>query len=196
MEYDYREMTDKELVERAKASDQLAYRAIYEKHEKTVRARITGYFRWRADVDDVVSESFQKFFSKLDSFDTSRELIPWLITIANRTALDHLESIHREDEKKENILRKSTEAPDDSSDILSDVSPEDEIINSQEHERLMGFLKELDPKYGEVMKKYMVEELEYEEISKQLNLPLNTVRTRIRRGKEKLAEMMTRGEIL
>ena len=196
MEYDYRKMTDKELVERAKASDQLAYRAIYEKHEKTVRARITGYFRWRADVDDVVSESFQKFFSKLDSFDTSRELIPWLITIANRTALDHLESIHREDEKKENILRKSTEAPDDSSDILSDVSPEDEIINSQEHERLMGFLKELDPKYGEVMKKYMVEELEYEEISKQLNLPLNTVRTRIRRGKEKLAEMMTRGEIL
>ena len=196
MEYDYRNMSDRDLVEKAKAGDQLAYRAIYEKHEKTVRARITGYFRWRADVDDVVSESFQKFFSKLDSFDNSRELTPWLVTIANRTALDHLETIRREDEKKENILRKRADSPDDTSEIMTDINPEDEIINTQEHERLMGFIAELDPKYGEVMVKYMVEELEYEEIAKQLSLPLNTVRTRIRRGKEKLAEMMTRGEIL
>ena len=45
------------------------------------------------------------------------------------------------------------------------------------------------------MIKYMIEELEYEEIAKELNLPLNTVRTRIRRGKQQLSEMMLRGEV-
>ena len=45
------------------------------------------------------------------------------------------------------------------------------------------------------MIKYMIEELEYEEIAKELKLELNTVRTRIRRGKQQLAEMMLRGEI-
>ena len=45
------------------------------------------------------------------------------------------------------------------------------------------------------MKKYMIEELEYERIAKELDLELNTVRTRIRRGKEKLAGMMLRGEV-
>ena len=59
----------------------------------------------------------------------------------------------------------------------------------------MGFIEELPSKYKEVMKKYMIEELEYERIAQELELELNTVRTRIRRGKEKLAEMMLRGEV-
>ena len=45
------------------------------------------------------------------------------------------------------------------------------------------------------MIKYMIEELEYEEIAQELGLELNTVRTRIRRGKQHLAQMMLRGEV-
>ena len=56
----------------------------------------------------------------------------------------------------------------------------------------MGFIEELSPLYREIMILYMVEELEYEDIAKQVGLPLNTVRTRIRRGKALLSEMMNR----
>ena len=59
----------------------------------------------------------------------------------------------------------------------------------------MGFLDELPPRYKEVMEKYMIDELEYADIAKELGLELNTVRTRIRRGKALLAEMMLRGEV-
>ena len=194
MEYDYRKMTDKELVEKARTGDQLAYKAIYEKYVQAVRGRVSKYFIWKADVDDVVSESFQKFFSKIDSFDTSRELLPWLFTISYRTALDHLGIIKREDEKKEGI-KKTRSDTDDAPDLSEDVSPEEEIINRQEHERLMGFIEELSPLYREIMILYMVEELEYEDIAKEVGLPLNTVRTRIRRGKAQLSEMMSRGEV-
>ncbi|MBQ9193777.1 MAG: RNA polymerase sigma factor [Bacteroidales bacterium] len=188
-------MSEKELVARAVAGDQMAYRAIYQLHEKAIRGRVSGYFKWKADVDDVVSESFQKAFANLSGFDTARELRPWLSTIATRTALDHLASIKREDAKKEGIKLKATESGQEGQDPLTEVTPEEEIINDESHERLMAFIDELSPLYKEVMIKYMVEELEYEEIAKALDLELNTVRTRIRRGKQQLAEMMLRGEV-
>ena len=191
----YLDMTDKELVRRAVAGDQMAYRAIYQLHEKAIRSRVSGYFKWKADVDDVVSESFQKAFTNLASFDTERELRPWLSTIATRTALDHLASIKREDQKKEGIKQKAGEDSPAGQDPLTEVTPEEEIINDENHQRLMAYIEELSPLYKEVMVKYMIEELEYEEIAKELGLELNTVRTRIRRGKQHLAEMMLRGEI-
>ena len=191
----YLDMPEKELVRRAVAGDQMAYRAIYQLHEKAIRGRVSGYFKWKADVDDVVSESFQKAFVNLANFDTERELRPWLSTIATRTALDHLASIKREDAKKEGIKMKVSESGAEGPDPLTDVTPEEEIINDESHERLMAFIDELSPLYREVMIKYMVEELEYGEIAEALGLELNTVRTRIRRGKQQLAEMMLRGEI-
>ena len=191
----YLDIPEKELVRRAVAGDQTAYRAIYQLHEKAIRGRVSGYFKWKADVDDVVSESFQKAFVNLSHFDTDRELRPWLCTIATRTALDHLASIKREDQKKEGIKQTAGEDMPGGQDPLTEVSPEEEIINDENHERLMAFIEELSPLYKEVMVKYMIEELEYEEIAKELKLELNTVRTRIRRGKQQLAEMMLRGEI-
>ena len=132
---------EKELVAKAVAGDQMAYRQLYQIHEKAVRGRISGYFHWKADVDDVVLESFQKAFSALSGFDTSREFRPWILTIATRTALDHLESIRRETEKKEGT---NQDTP------LTDFTPEEEIINDEVHERLMGFIDELPSLYKEI----------------------------------------------
>ena len=122
-------MPEKELVERAVAGDQMAYRAIYQLHEKAIRGRVSGYFKWKADVDDVVSESFQKAFINLTHFDTARELRPWLSTIATRTALDHLDRIKREEQKKEDILHKAGEEGIEGQGPLTEVDPEEEIIN-------------------------------------------------------------------
>ena len=190
----YLDKSEKELVERAVQGDQTAFRALYEIHERSVRGRVSGYFRWKADVDDVVTESFQKAFSALSSFDREREFRPWLLTIATRTALDHLGSIQREDQKKEGFMHKSVLCNNESPDI-SETTPEEEIIQDEVHQRLMQYIDELPSLYKDVMIKYMIEELEYEEIARDLDLELNTVRTRIRRGKQHLAQMMLRGEV-
>lgn len=190
----YNNMTDSDLVALARQKDQQAYKKIYERYEEPVRNCLARFFSVLGDdIDDIVTESFQKFFTKLDSFDSSRELLPWLSTIATRTALDHLSALKREDEKKENIKKTHGDIAEEPTD--TSPSLEDELIYRQEHERLMQFIGELPLRYRDIISKYMVEELEYEEIARQTELPLNTVRTRIRRGKAKLAEMMTRGEI-
>ena len=59
MGIDYRLLSDRDLVLKACGGDQLAYRVIYEKYVKAVRSRVKGFFQWQADVDDVVSESFE-----------------------------------------------------------------------------------------------------------------------------------------
>lgn len=186
---------ENDLITRAIAGDQMAFRMLYQVYEPAVRGRVSGYFHWKADIDDVVSESFQKAFAALGSFDPSREFKPWILTIATRTALDHLESIRREDRKKEGILQKATSESGSESVDMNETTPEEEIINDEVHQRLMGFIDELPSLYKEVMIKYMIEELEYEEIARELDLELNTVRTRIRRGKQHLSEMMLRGEV-
>lgn len=192
----YLDLSESRLVSLALQGDEMAFRAIYEIHVSAVRSSTKRFFQWESDIDDVVMESFQKAFSKLTEFDTSRELRPWLLTIARRTALDHLEKIRREQQKKENIKSQENHGgADDVKEPLTEVSPEDEIIHDENHRRLISFIEELSPLYKEVMVKYMVEELEYEEIARETGLELNTVRTRIRRGKQHLAEMMLRGEI-
>ncbi|MBP5333555.1 MAG: RNA polymerase sigma factor, partial [Bacteroidales bacterium] len=105
-------MSEKELIQQAIRGDQTAYREIYQVYEKSVRGRVSGYFKWKADVDDVTMETFQKAFAALGTFDTSREFRPWLLTIATRTALDHLGQIKREDQTKEGFLQKASEGPD------------------------------------------------------------------------------------
>ena len=187
-------MDEQTIILKARSGDQMAFRMLYQIHERAVRGRVSGYFKWKADVDDVVSESFQKAFSALAAFDMEREFRPWLLTIATRTALDHLSSIQREDHKKEGILHKATQGGADNAE-LTETTPEEEIINDEVHQRLMQFIEELPSLYKDVMIKYMIEELEYEEIAKELGLELNTVRTRIRRGKQHLAQMMLRGEV-
>ncbi len=189
------EYNEKELIAQAVSGNQTAFRMLYQIHERAVRGRVSGYFQWKADVDDVVSESFQKAFSALQSFDTQREFRPWLLTIATRTALDHLSGIRREDQKKEGIKQKASSEGHEGNAELTDTTPEEEIINDEVHQRLMQYIDELPSLYKDVMIKYMIEELEYGEIARELDLELNTVRTRIRRGKQHLAEMMLRGEV-
>ena len=117
------ENKEKELVQKAMQGDQMAFRMLYQIHEKAVRGRVSGSFHGKADVDDVVLESFQKAFSALQGFDTEREFRPWLLTIATRTALDHLESIQRETEKKEGILHKAGGEGPDGQAPLTDFTP-------------------------------------------------------------------------
>ena len=182
-------LSEKQWIQRARSGDQTAYKVLYQQHERSVRSRVSGYFKWKADADDVVLESFQKAFAALESFDMEREFRPWLLTIATRTALDHLSRIQREDRKKEGS---ADAAP---SEEVTDTPPEEDIIHDEVHQRLMQYIDELPSLYKDVMIKYMIEEREYEEIARELDLELNTVRTRIRRGKQHLAEMMLRGEV-
>ena len=68
------------------------------------------------------------------------------------------------------------------------------MISNQEYSILLSHIEELDEKYCNVAKMRFINDLAYEEIAQKLDLPLNTVRTRLKRAKEMLVKRIGQQE--
>ncbi len=81
------EVTERDLVRRAQDGSVEAFGRIVERYEARVLALLR--FRLRPDVDaeDVAQEAFLRAWTRLDTFDSTRPLAPWLLTIATRVAV-------------------------------------------------------------------------------------------------------------
>lgn len=184
---EYRRLLDSDLVVLARQGDDTAQSVLFERYEASVRNFVRPYLKDPAYVEDVCLLTFEKFFKNIASFDMRKELKPWLLTISRNTALDQLDSVRKEEDKREKS--KDTASPE-AVEVTSGFDLEREFILQQDYERLMALMDGLDPKYGQVIRKRILEDKEYDEIAQELELPLNTVRTRIRRARAMLIEMM------
>ena len=69
-------------------------------------------------------------------------------------------------------------------------NPEDEIINQQEYDKWIANIDKLKDDYRIVAKMNLIDNFGYKEIADELEIPINTVKTRIRRAKAQLMKMM------
>src|SRR5687768_1236485 len=84
-------LSDADLVARCLGADRAAaaFEGLYRRHAPCVRAFLRGFLdRDEHAIADVVQETFLRAYRALPRFDGSRELRPWLLTIAARVALD------------------------------------------------------------------------------------------------------------
>jgi RNA polymerase sigma-70 factor (ECF subfamily) len=92
------EAVDAAEVDRARAGDEDAFRALVERHGRSVfrlAFRMTGN---EHDAEDVVQEAFLKAFKRLDQFESRAQFGSWLYRIAANCALDLLRARARRDE--------------------------------------------------------------------------------------------------
>lgn len=183
-----------ELVRLAMIGDGAAFTELWDTHIKALEAYIRGWMKNLDDfyVDDICSRSFEKAFRQIRSYDPSiSQFSTWLKTIARNTALDVIEQEQRtrrkyiyidDDERSANIAGGIRDELD---------TPLESIIRNEDQELTRKYIDSLPELYREVARKRLVEGLQYKEISEELDMELNTVRTRIRRAKaliEKLKE--------
>ena len=71
-------------------------------------------------------------------------------------------------------------------------TPEDNIIREQNLAKLLRDIKQLKPKYQEVIQLRYFQELSYKEISEQINEPINNVKVKLLRAKKLLAAIIKR----
>ena len=71
-------------------------------------------------------------------------------------------------------------------------TPEDKIIREQNLAKLLRDIKQLKPKYQEVIQLRYFQELSYKEISDQIKEPMNNVKVKLLRAKKLLAEIIKR----
>ena len=182
-------LSDIDLVRLAAEQNQVAYIVLYTRYHVGVKSHISRYVTQKEDIEDICLESFQKAFSQIGSYNPEYKFSTWLYRIARNTAFDHLS---RHDREKNNMP--TTSLNDDITE-LKDLpatmhNPEEDIINQQEYDKWLTNIEKLKEDYKIVAKMNLIDNFGYKEIADALDMPINTVKTKIRRAKAQLLKMM------
>ena len=182
-------LTDQELVRLALEQNQVAFIVLYTRYNSGVKSHIAHYVSQKEDIEDICLESFQKAFSQLASYNHEYKLSTWIYRIARNTAFDHLS---RHDRERNNM---PTTSINDELVELKELpatmhNPEEDIINQQEYDKWLNNIEKLKEDYRTVARMNLIENFGYKEIAEALDMPINTVKTKIRRAKAMLLKMM------
>ncbi|MDZ7757465.1 RNA polymerase sigma factor [Rhodohalobacter sp.] len=178
-------LEDDKLVARAVAGDQGAYKSLMEKYETPLFFHLLKMVKDKEQVRDLVQEAFMKAFDNLQSYNTNYAFSTWLYRITTNHAIDYL--------RKKKLQTTSIDEPVKTKEGEMNIQLEDEhsgtdrkIIRKQRSDIIHEAIEDLPDKYRVVIKLRHFEELSYDEISEQLDLPLGTVKAHIFRAREML----------
>jgi len=173
---------DRALVAEALGGRQSAYNELVEKYRGALTRHVKRMVRDGAHVDDLVQECFIKAFSALGSYSTEYAFSTWLYKIATNHTIDYLRkkklpttSIDRPVQTKDGELE--FELPD------TTYRPDRHIVADQRRELVQQAIDQLPPKYHKVIVMRHQQELSYEDIARELDLPLGTVKAHIFRAR-------------
>ena len=182
-------LSDTDLVKLAIDQNQAAFIVLYTRYNAGVRSHIARYVSQKEDIEDICLESFQKAFSQISTYNPEYKLSTWLYRIARNTAFDHLS---RHDREKNYIP--TTSISEDIAELkelpATMHNPEEDIINQQEYDKWLNNIEKLKDDYRIVAKMNLIDNFGYKEIADSLEIPINTVKTKIRRAKAQLLRMM------
>ena len=182
-----------ELIQLAKNGNGLAFTALWDRHIDQLRSYIKNRFKNidDYDIDDICSRSFEKAFRQIHNYDETRsQFLTWLSTIARNTALDSLEKEKRVHPKNQIVyLDDESQSsgfegiPDQTEDALNT------LIKTESEEERIKYIDRLPELYRTVAMKRLIDGMKYDEIAENMDLELNTVKTRLRRAKQMMDSM-------
>ena len=183
------DLPDLDLVKLALEQNQAAFIVLYTRYNTGVKNHISRYIIQKEDVEDICLESFQKAFSQIETYNPEYKFSTWLYRIARNTAFDYLSKQNRE------MAKMPTTSINEELAELKELpaamhNPEEDIIQQQEYDKWLTNIEKLKDDYRVVAKMNLIDNFGYKEIADALELPLNTVKTKIRRAKAILLKMM------
>lgn len=179
-------MEVKNAIKKAKENNQMAFTFLLHKFWNEVYGFLLKRTENENDAEDITIQTFSKAFDKIHTFDESYKFKTWLITISKNIHIDFL--------RKKKISISNDRNPNNEKHVQNIIdespSPEDKIITDQNLAKLLRDIKKLKPHYQEVINLRYFLELSYQEISNELNEPMNNVKVKLLRAKKLLAEII------
>jgi RNA polymerase sigma-70 factor (ECF subfamily) len=169
---DIKELTDEEIVEKIRTSNQDLYVVIIDRYQKKLVRYVNNLVKNEDKAIDVVQESFIKAFVNLNNFNIEKKFSSWIYRIAHNQAINLAKKYQKETPLLEDWDFKSSD------DIEKDFEQKEIIENVEK------CLKEIPLLYSEPLSLYYIDEKSYEEISDILRIPIGTVTIRINRAKK------------
>ena len=174
------------LVQAAINGEQQAYARLLERYRASVYNHLLKMVRNPDDAEDLTFEAFGKAFKKLNTYAPHFAFSTWLFKIAVNNCIDHI--------RKKRLHFLSIDQPmepygdkDFTGSIRTSArNPEEEVIRDQKLQMVKRSIGHLSHKYRLMIELRYYEELSYEEIANELQIPLGTVKAQLFRAKEML----------
>ena len=182
---------DRLLVEQALQGSEPAYQALMEKYRKAMFHHVSRMVRDKQEIDDLVQESFIKAFTALDSYAVQYAFSTWLYKIATNHTIDYLrrKKLHTFSIDKP-VHTKEGEVAYEIPDVT--YRPDRHIVEDQRKQLIQDAIDALPEKYHRVIVMRHQQDMSYEDIAAELDLPLGTVKAHIFRARELLNKHLRR----
>tara|TARA_B000000477_G_scaffold53748_1_gene45254 strand:- start:289 stop:867 length:579 start_codon:yes stop_codon:yes gene_type:complete len=177
--------TDEILIKEFQNGDRNAYTQLVTRYRDKIISFLYRYMHDMDSAEDLAQEAFFKVYLKKDSYKETYKFSTWLFTIASNLAKTELRKLKRRKTSSISDINK-----DGNSDNIFTTGDNIEKIANNESKLLEKALAELEHDYKIIIILREIQELSYDVISRILQLPLGTVKSRINRGKLKLRDIL------
>ena len=178
---------DQALVERAQKGDKRAFELLVIKYQRKLGRLLSRMVRDAAEVEDITQETFIKAYRALPGFRGESAFYTWLYRIGVNTAKNYLVARKRQLASSD-VLAEDAENYEEG-DLLRDVAtPDAELQTKQIAQAVNGAVDMLPEELRVAITLREIEGLSYEEIAQMMNCPIGTVRSRMFRAREAIAE--------
>jgi RNA polymerase sigma-70 factor (ECF subfamily) len=179
---------DQQLVGRAQRGDKQAFEILVRKYQRKLVRLLSRFVRDASDVEDVAQEAFIKAYRALPTFRGDSAFYTWLYRIGVNTAKNYLVANGRRAPTMTEIDGEGGEGGEESESFKDLNTPESELASRQIAESVNRTLQALPEELRTAITLREIEGLSYEEIAQVMNCPIGTVRSRIFRAREAIAQ--------
>jgi RNA polymerase sigma-70 factor (ECF subfamily) len=181
---------DHQLVERAQRGDKQAFELLVVKYQRKLARLLSRFIRDASEVEDVTQEAFIKAYRALPSFRGDSAFYTWLYRIGINTAKNYLVALGRRAPTATGIDNEEAEDIEQGERLKDLNTPESQLMSRQIAETVNQTLQELPEELRTAITLREIDGLRYEEIAQIMNCPIGTVRSRIFRAREAIAERL------
>jgi RNA polymerase sigma-70 factor (ECF subfamily) len=181
---------DRQLVARAQAGDKRAFELLVEKYQRKLARLLSRFIRDPAEVEDVTQEAFIKAYRALPAFRGDSAFYTWLYRIGINTAKNYLMAMGRRAPTSTEIEAEEAEGFDEGEQLRDINTPESLLLSSEIAATVNSTIERLPEELRTAIQMREIEGMSYEDIAKAMNCPIGTVRSRIFRAREAIAEQL------
>ena len=181
---------DQQLVERAQRGDKKAFELLVVKYQRKLARLLSRFVRDASEVEDVTQEAFIKAYRALPSFRGDSAFYTWLYRIGINTAKNYLVALGRRAPTVTEVSNEEAEDIEVGEQLKDMNTPEQQMMTRQIAETVNSTLQELPEELRTAITLREIDGLSYEEIAQIMNCPIGTVRSRIFRAREAIAEQL------
>jgi len=181
---------DRQLVARAQQGDRQAFNLLVEKYQRKLARLLSRFIRDPAEVEDVTQEAFIKAYRALPAFRGDSAFYTWLYRIGINTAKNYLMAMGRRAPTSTEVEAEDAEGYEEGEQLRDINTPESVLLSNEIAETVNSTIEQLPEELRRAIQMREIEGMSYEDIAQAMDCPIGTVRSRIFRAREAIAERL------